>query len=461
MKNKSSNKLTLLGIQRNIFKLYILILPIMLLTPFEFIKNFIGSITISNNLIIHLVGLLLLIIQLVFNKKITIDKNILLLLYFVIYLNFSTLIVSLVLNNTLGTLHGESVFSATSGLIVLYLHVFLIFFYNQHCFKIITIKELEKLINIIIIYTLIIGYFQILIITIPATSKAYDFINLFGFYRDSDFILAISRISLNTLEPAATAQVLSILIIPYLMGKYLYTLKAKALIIILLFMPIAFFTKSSTVYTLIITNILVFLYFLIKKKSSAKEKTLTILFLLITIGLTSTSLQQESSNEIKYLTLEKASDTTNASSLYRTSTVINDIEVFKKYPIFGIGNGNQGFYYSENITDPSFFISEEVSRASAGEFGIVNGGPFIPAFISGYGIVGSLLFIFLIKKLINRMKKIKANISYFYEMYFIGSIAFLVSATLSNDIIGNYLAIFVLSIPFLIKENHINQKINY
>ena len=85
----------------------------------------------------------------------------------------------------------------------------------------------------------------------------------------------------------------------------------------------------------------------------------------------------------------------------RASTVINDFKVFTDFPIAGVGDGNQGFFYEEN--QPSWTLaSDEVSSLIRTHTIPNGGGNFFPAYISAYGIIGILvlaLFVINYKKL--------------------------------------------------------------
>lgn len=447
--------MSLKKLEKIIFQIYIFVLPIMMLEPFRGIKEAIGALAVNNNFFLFLVGMTLIIIDILVRKKnFKTNKLLNYLFLMILCLNFSTIIMAIILNQKLGYLHGEDTYSATIGMIILYFQVFFIFYYNYRGFQLVSIKDVERIFKYIISYTLIVGYFQITMIHFPLISGIYDFFNILGAVRESSFILTINRISLTGSEPSSTGAVISLIIFPYLLAKTLYRIDSKTIILIILFLPIILYAKSSTALIMFSVNILLYCFLLFKQKGLAFRKfiIISLLFLVgltgVTFGLTSSFSKNSFLMENYYLLFDKISDESNQSTLYRTSTIINDIEVFKKYPILGIGNGNQGFYYNENIKS-NYFISQEVQNAYSGKVGVVNGGPFVPAYISGYGIVGILLLIIFIIKSYRKILTIKNGINYFYEMYIISSITFLLTATMTHDIVGNYIAIFILSFPFM------------
>lgn len=453
--NKHNRGTTMIKLQSKIFYLYILLLPVMAIKPLNNLRGTLGVFA-NNNFWIHLVGLLLILVSLLIVEKgkIKTSKLVNYIFLMALMLNTSSLLMSIVLYNYLGVVNGETTLQAFLGMFVLYSHLFLMFYYNFRMMNITSMVKISKLIDIIVMYTIVVGYLQILVIEVPFISSIYDKLNVFGFVRESSFIKTISRITLTGLEPSSAGGALSLIIMPYLLSKILYKNTKKIIISIFLTFPIIIYTKSSTVLIMSIINIIVFSILLFRRKKLSHIKFLLIFIVTITsiIFIFYGAYFPSSNNTVSqtyYLIFEKIADNENQSTLYRTSTVINDINVFKKYPLFGIGNGNQGFYYNDSINEKKFFKSQEVVSAYSGKLGIVNGGPFIPAYISGYGIFGVFLLIIFIKKSYYQIFSQRTEIGYFYEFYIISSITFLITSVLTHDIVLNYMAVFVLSFPFL------------
>ena len=455
LKKSSEVKLSLNVIHKTVFKLYIFLLPVSMLNILKPIQEFVPeALANDTNFILHFFGILLLIITILNKSKLHVNSLIKYLFIFITLINLISLAMAFILNNKLGILHGEDTYIATSGMILYYFHSFFVIYYNFVNFKLLTLLEIKDILKKISIYLIIIGYIQILIISnFPSIGTLYDKFDVFDILKDSEWLRFQQRITLTGSEPSLAGNILTILVFPFILSQLIKKNNVNTyLCLFILSLPILYFTKSSTAYMQFGVNILLSLALYFKKINY--KTILSTLFLLIcfTIFLLNYTNQQSSSKDsledVEYLLLEKAFDKNNLSTVYRSTTVINDIKVFYKYPILGIGNGNQGFYYNQNL--PSWaFESDETILAYQGYLGVINGGPFIPAFVSGYGIIGIILLLIFIIKCMRTVKKNKTALDNFYYMYIIGSISFLVSGIMANDIVGNFLALFILSIPFI------------
>lgn len=469
MKEYTENKHWLQDLQVKIFKLYIFLLPISMINLFASLKNVVpGPLANTSSFILHLMGSLLLLIYIITSKKVIMNSLYKYLTIFVFILNLDSILLAILLHEKLGVLHGEDTYIAISGMVLYYFHILTVIYYNYFMFKFIKPKEIINIFKKIVIYILIIGYMQILIINnFPLVSNIYNILNIFEVLRSSEWIHTQDRITLTGSEPAAAGNILGILVIPFILSQIIMgNEKKKNTLLILFYLPIIYFTRSSTSYLLISVGFLIFVIYFFKKFNVKKLLVIVSISIIVAIsllyGINSVEKQGNESfmEDMSYLIIGKITDENNLSTAHRTSTVINDIKVFLKYPIFGIGNGNQGYYYNENL--PSWaFASPESMEIYNGYHGIVNGGSFLPAFISGYGLLGTVLLIMFIIKCMTILKKNKAKLENFYYMYVIGGISFLTSACMSTDIVGNYLALFIISIPFIYsKESKVNKTLN-
>ena len=57
----------------------------------------------------------------------------------------------------------------------------------------------------------------------------------------------------------------------------------------------------------------------------------------------------EAIEQIEYLLLEKVTDTSNGSTTSRTVPLLVNWGAFTEFPIFGVGNGLQGYFSTKNI----------------------------------------------------------------------------------------------------------------
>lgn len=438
-----------------IFKIYILLFPFTMFMGGYSIWNSIGN---SYSIIFQLIGLIVILFSLK-DKRIKINTFMKYIFIMVFILNISSIIMSMLLNSKLGVLYGETTYNTMLGNIVYYSQLAVIFYYNFYVYNTLKINEIKKIFDFIVIFIIILGYMQIIIIYFPQISKIYDFFNLGNIIRDSSYILAINRIPLTCVEPASCGVLLGVLIIPYILSCTLIKNKTnKYYILLILIIPIAYWTKSSTVYIAIFINFFIYIIICIIKKKNLYKLLILSYIVIILIFSNIFIISCFNSNEnigvfetIKYYLVEKVNSDENLSTIHRKSTVINNLKIFKKYPLLGVGNGNQGFYYNENL--PQFaYKSPETMKFYYGEKGVVSGGAFFTAFLSGYGTLGVVLIIIFIKKSINIISIIKNKLNGLQYMYFMGSITFLFLSTISADIVGDYITIFVLSVPLINKD---------
>lgn len=456
-------------IQKKNYKIYILFLPFVMSFSvyFSVISELLGALGKNFSVIPHMIGILIILYEAFKERKIQTNKIINILFLFILYLNFSSIMSAMYRSETLGVLYGESTYGAIKGMLIYYTVVFLIFYYNFLMLSKFTLKELNRTMKFILNLILLIGYLQITTLKIPSVGKLLDFIDVFDVLRNSEFLLVMDRITLSGSEPATISLIMNVLLMPYILSKILIgEEKLLNTIKFLLCIPILFFSRSSSVYIMTILNLTIFLYLYYKPFSKQNLSTRKILFnvsiatiltliLLVTVNLNTSLANNEMVQKINYLTFEKISDDNNQSTLTRTSTVINDLKISLKYPLFGIGNGMQGYFYNEHI-ESEYFYSQEVIDLYNGKSGIVNGGPFLPAFVSGYGLIGLLFLIIIMRQFFNLAKKRKNELSSYYYMFIISTLTFFIGGIMTADIVSNYIAIFCMSLPFLkINANNI------
>ena len=427
-------------IKKILFISYLLVIPLRLFPPFTILFNYFSFLAISNNFIFHILGLFIIFLEFIqgthkLNSK---AKNLLIIIFI---LNLTTLLNSIFINLKYGSFNGETSFQAVIGLILLYFQVGLIVYYNTTMIPIFTVSFFKKIFNFYYFILIFFGYLQIILLFYPQISVFYDSINFLNILRSSDFILRINRISVTGSEPASVVLLASFLVIPSELSKFIESRNFLNIFKLILIMPILYFTSSSTVYIAFAVNSLLFLFIYIKKLNFSRKVFLAILFFLGTFVFIIFI-----PDDVMYFLVDKVFDTTNQSTLYRISTLINDFFVFLRYPIFGIGNGNQGFYFN-NVNWPIYFFnSQEFTNAYNGSLGIINGGSFLPSFISGYGLFGSLLLIIFLSRTFNYFKSKHLN-SYIFYLCLLSNLTFLFVSILSNDIVGNFA--FLLPFSFL------------
>ncbi len=433
-------------ISRILFVIYLLLIPIRLIFPFSFFFHSpLSYIASSNSFILLFLGLLIILLD-SFSLKIRKNKKVLYFFYIIFLLNLLSVINAFFVYIKYGDLNGENSFNAILGLIILYFQVGFIVLYNTFLIPNFSIKFFKNIFNIYYFMLLISGYLQIILLLYPNLNIIYDSINLFSLMRSSQFILTINRISGIGSEPASLVGITSFLVIPSELSKFLEKKSLFNLLKIVILVPVIYFTLSSTVYIAFLINFVIFSYFYFK--SIIFHHKFLFLITIITLCLIFFSIIPP---DVSYYIFDKVFDTQNMSTAYRTSTLINDFYVFLKYPLFGIGNGNQGYYFNSINWASYFFRSQEFVNAYNGDLGIINGGSFLPAFISGYGIFGILIIITFFSKLFKNFKALfYKTFIYYYSL--ISIFTFLMVSVLSTDIVGNYSILLSLSFLFINKK---------
>lgn len=188
-----------------------------------------------------------------------------------------------------------------------------------------------------------------------------------------------------------------------------------------------FLLTSGSSSTLIATLVVVGCTILFIFKGTIKKWVYYLSFLfgflivmLYTIDIdVSTRVSSTDKESIEYILLGKLVDKENGSTATRVSTVCNDMKIFLTYPITGIGNGCQGYFYNSNIPAWTRF-AEEVQRALNYESGSISngGGNFFASYISGYGLVGIVVLLILVKQYKIRFRRSVVNYNSVAEFTF-------------------------------------------
>ena len=443
-------KININKIEVLLFKIYLILLPITLFHPLKLNEYFKGM---ANNsiFIIHILGIIIIAINICRENKFRTNKLMSYIAIMVLILNFTSLLMSFILNYKLGILYGEDTYRAVFGDIIYYFQIVLIFYYNYCLGNKIEKSYILKALFIITIYELMIGYIQIFIINgISIFNPLHNLIESIGITKEVSDMVRIGKIYLTGSEPSSVANIVGFIIFPYLFSNILMTNKQIYKILFMLYIPIVYFTKSSTVYIVTLVELATFIVMYIKynNKISIAKSIASILIAIIFVPIFTGNMSKSSLDEVEYYLFEKIQDKDNMSTVYRESTVKNNIEVFKKYPIVGIGNGLQGYYYEEHL-EPYAYESYEVQNVLNGRVGILPGGSFLTSYISGYGLLGIVLFLGFVHKSFKIIRKDNE----LYYIYIYGGISFIILSIIALGITGNYLAIFIGSIPLFNKED--------
>ena len=368
-----------------------------------------------------------------------------------------------------GTLSGETTFTAPLGSV--YFHLFHTALFTGY---ISLVRErtnveytLKKAFNAIVWIQIIVGIIQLMIIAdIPGIAGIYDGINFLGMMATASFIREMSRITLTGLEPASMGSSLGMLSFPYLLAVLHETKSSKertsCFIKLIVLLVLSYYSKSTTLFGIIAVSALAFVFW--SARESRVSKRTAIIWVIVIIGVTlvlmlnaihgSVRFGGNILEEIQYYLFVKPIDTTNMSTMHRLSPIVNDIAIIKKHPLLGVGDGNQGFTYGQNV--PSYMLINPKSQNFArGIGGVVNGGAWFWAVLSGYGVFGFMaLLVWYVNHYRYRVKDLKNNYNFLYS-YYIYSLPAIIM-TLLTGAMGPTI-IFVLSIPLwelAIKEGY-------
>lgn len=464
-------------ISKIIKDIYILIITTL---PLMYMPNFLKWSTIEGinygiGSICFFIGFIFLLIYITKKRYIPVNEPIKVMIIILIWTWISSLFMATLMNNKLGVLWGEDTYRTIAGEMVYYLFYVIVIYFFAFAFKYITLKTLDKIMNIILVYESIIGLMQIAIyMGISPVIKLYDMLNIFEILKNSSFISVFKRITLTGTEPGSTALILGFIIFPYILSK-LITVKtekesSRYTKWLIFYIIISIFTFSATMYICLVLNLIIFFYFRIKKRRNIYNISkatfinriiicLLTLIIFITLYISVDSFKNiinKNVSSIEYLLFEKVNDKENVSTMFRSSTLINDIKIIFKFPIMGIGNGMQGFYYNQNM--PEWFIAsndKSIQGALNGELGVINGGSFIPAYVSGYGLCGVILMVIFIKSCCKRLRLYKQDYGYLYYMFFIAIIPFVISSLQGVGL--EYMPRFIIAIPLMISTKHLQK----
>lgn len=444
-------KISTTRLEKRVAKLYIFFLPFRMIMPFEWLQGIIGPLANYFDLIFHLWGFILWLQ----NEKgfyyDSLNKPLFSTLRnAVIYLNVSSVIMACVMYYLYGNYYGHSPFFGVVPMILFYFQYLFMFLYNIRVFSLIHYDDMVNILSKTCRVLLILGYVQVAVI-LGLGASAYDLIaHIVGGLQLSS---EIGKLPLTGTEGASAGSLLGVFVFPFLFAKSLHGYKYSMYEIILWLVPL-YFTHSSTAMLLFILSFFMFLSFLsrysLKRVKYIRRIVSLVCFIAIacTLLIFSNVLDADVTKEIDYLVFEKAVDDENGSVAARTVPFILSWGCFQEMPIMGVGNGLQGYFFDKyfpldflNYSSMDFFYDKRHD-------GIANGGAFFPGYFSGYGIVGLIILMIVIKKILRTLRLRKKYLGLFYEMFVIGGICCIPNG-LQGEFYCLYYVWFVLSIPFM------------
>lgn len=449
-----SNVLVYSKTECRIAELYLRLLPFRMISQFSGALSVLKGASLYFDFLLHILGLLLFVNttkgRLVFGNG---DSSIILKRFFqlIVFLNLSSVIMALVIQMIYGDYAGETAFSGITGMLVYFTQYAFIFLYNSRVFKLLSKEKIEKIISDTIWLLMVIGYIQIVVMTIGGSiNTIYKGIDFLGVFPD---VNRVQKLSLTTTEGAGAGTLISIFVTPYLFSAILFKNKiGKYVIQLILWVPIVVFTRSSTAYILFAFSLLIFTIKLMKTHRGSNA----ILFLVITMSfillvlLLFPEILSTLFPDLYYMLFKKATDLSNSSTASRTVPFIMNWGAFTEAPIFGVGNGLQGYFYTKYFPSWGFNVagSDILQYYDKAQTTIVNGGVFIPSLLSGYGVVGVTLIVLWVKKYLLFAKKNREELGIYYHMFVFAAISFIISG-LQGEVCGTYYMWFMLSLPLM------------
>lgn len=449
--HEKPNKLLIL-----LFTMYILALPIRMLSVFDFLKVF-SAASAYLDFIFWLAGLMIIALKgykkcIVYNKKERLF-NYLVFMFFLLLL--IKMFMSWFLLLKVGTLAGQDPFQASFGETLFLIQYLLVIFFNKEIIKYLSFKQIYKLLWYLATALLIIGLLQVLLLLFPATIKhVYDLLNFTNILPESSRILSEGRVQLIDIEPAFAGSIISILVMPLLLAHVLFHgANPLSLLNFVLWTIVTYFTKSSTAYLLVMINFIAFAWLYLKDRKHSRLIKIIVIFFVCALsfaGVILYSLYLENS-AFTYVLVHKLMDFQNTSTVSRLMPIYVNSKIFLNYPLFGVGDGNQGFFYSQYFPEWAKISTYAIQILNNDVSSIANAGSFMMGIISGYGMVGILLLGILIKKSLTAINRNKDILGPFYQFYKISGTTLLIHG-FTTDFAGKFWILFVISIPFMIQS---------
>lgn len=360
----------------------------------------------------------------------------------------------------------ESPYHAIIGDIVLYLIFVLSVCYNSYALThFIRFKDLIPVMNAQLVVLLTVGYLQFYALNeFGIATVIYERLARVFALTDITWITNLERGVTFFGTEVASASLLCYLLIPFNIVRTFSTkgwVRFRYAVSLILF-SVLFLTSGSS-SALISFLVVAGVYALIRIRIPVKAIMLSsfvagmviAIIYSVSFGYGTKRGSEDDRSAFNYVLMGKLFDTENRSTLTRASTVINDMKIFYDMPITGCGNGNQGFYYNENVpswmdeSDEIIMIRKTVPNG---------GGNFFPSYLSGFGLLGVvflLLFIIRYQKWINN--SILRKEEELYLIYCLGITLFLVSSWYVVSLKQSEAVAFLFCLPFIQYSRNTNQ----
>lgn len=437
-----------------IAKIYLFLLPIRMLNILSVFTTYFKDTAKYLDFILSILGLVLILIRTVITKRFsngTVKEKLFNFFVFMITVfNISSLFMAIIIDNKYGLYAGESSYGAVIKMDLIFIQYITMIFYNKEIFKLLGVKKIKEILSKVMVLLLILGYIQLLIMVGGKFIEIlYIKLDIFDIFVDN---VSSLKMPLTESEGALAGNLLAIFVLPFLAANIIMEENNKKYVTqMLAWIPIIIISGSLAEYLLCAIFFITFGFYLLESKKS-KKMFYTILIIPIIITAISTfffsRLPESIQMNIEYTIMEKLTDSSNGSTVSRTTIPFKyNFGAFKEYPILGVGNGNQGFFYHEYVDYNYSLVSGVKSSYENAANTIYNGSLLFPSIVSGYGILGIFLLIIYIFKSEKEVNKNREELDIFYYFYKIARIPFFF-AGFQTLFVGTYYIWFVLSIPF-------------
>ncbi len=436
--------------QRLLYKLYVFLLPFG--SFFNMGSEGLGFwYYISLSQIIMTLGFFLTVPGALVRKEF--EKPMLKWLFMALFMILYTVVCAVVILATRGYLYGESPFSVVPAQLVFTSLFLMSIIYNYECLNgIVQFEELFPIFKIQSTILLIVGFIQYF--TILGFGSAYvvcKALSVIFCVRDPMYLLGTDRgITLFGTEGSSVAS-LCLWLIPFIF-LYAYYTKSKFYIVEALLWTFLFFNTGSASNFISFATVLICLLAVIIRRKVPRLFLVGAFILGLVIALMYTfydlnkiSISTDGNHDLHYLLIGKVLDVNNSSTVIRASTVVNDIKVFGDFPLTGIGNGLQGYEFKKNA--PAWVFNNSMTQdLLSGSMGIVGGGgSFFASYLSGYGLIGLVVFLLFMRGYRRDCRRIANNL-FLRNIFSIGLTIFMYSAWYTVGL-NQYVA-FLLALPY-------------
>lgn len=373
-----------------------------------------------------------------------------------LYMAAFSLLASVVLSVTLDTALTVSPLRRCLGDVVLYLVALCSICYNYYGLtKLVSIAELLQIFKLQTIVLLIVGLLQLGTLFGIGTGLYSVLCSVFAL-RDVVYLTSLDRgITFFGTEPAASSLICYV-VIPFILfsistnkgfGKLAYI--AMFAIMTLLFLLSN--SSSALLSFMFVCIVYVALYvFKLRIKKMIMYSAFIVglmVAILYSLDLSSSDAVNTDKESLEYVLVGKLQDEDNMSTAMRASTVINDMKIFYDYPFTGVGDGNQGYFYRKNV--PMWVVaSEEVQSLMHGTKIANGGGNFFPSFVSAYGLIGVVFFLFFLKSYRKAfLSSILTKNMNLQMIYTLGMSLFLLTSWYVTGVKLNETICFLLALP--------------